>query len=114
MHSSSNAGGAIVVANVAAGTMARLTFHCCKWAEYLAWILNAQRIQVHAELHLESRIAAFRVLALARSFWFLLCICACRAAMLLANAGLTVAAGTFAFLRGGCHFSSFPKMCSNS
>ena len=41
------------------------------------------------------------MLALARFLWALLCICTAGAAMLLADGGLTVAAGMFAFLRGG-------------
>ena len=59
-----------------------------------------------SQLHLESCTAAFRVLALARCLWTLLCVCTCSAAMLLADGGLTVAARMFAFLRG-CHKHSF-------
>ena len=62
--------------------------------------------QVQAKLHLESYIAAFRVLALAWRLWTLLCVCTCGAAMLLADGGLTVAAGMFALLRGGHNRSS--------
>ena len=61
---------------------------------------------VPAELQLVARIAAFRVLALARCLWTLLCVCTCSAAMLLANGGPTVAARMFALLRGGHKRSS--------
>ena len=57
-------------------------------------------------------MAAFRVLALARCFGALLCVCTCGAAMLLANGGLTVAAWVFALLCGGHKYSSSPNMPS--
>ena len=55
--------------------------------------------QVLAKLHLESYIAAFRMLALARCRWTLSFVCTFRAAMLLADGGLTIAARMFALLR---------------
>jgi hypothetical protein len=62
--------------------------------------------QVQAKLHLESYIAAFRVLALARCLWTLLFVSTFGAAMLLADGGLTIAAGVLTFLRGGHKLSS--------
>jgi hypothetical protein len=100
MHNSSNAGGAAIVANVAEGAMAAFTFPNWNHLE-IGHELSTQLIQVQAKLHLESCIAAFRVLALARCLWTLLCVCTCWAAILLADGGLTVAARMFTFLRGG-------------
>ena len=62
--------------------------------------------QVQAKLHLESYVAAFRVLAPARFLWTLLFVGTFGAAMLLADGGLTVAARMFAFFRCG-HERSF-------
>ena len=57
-------------------------------------------------LHLEACITAPRVLALAMCLWFLLRVCTCGAAMLLADRGLTVTARIFALLLGGHKRSS--------
>lgn len=77
-----------------------------KWTEYRTSPLDSKLSQDRAELHLESDIAAFRVFALARCLRTLLCVGTCGAAMLLANGGLTIAAGMFAFVRGGHKRSS--------
>jgi hypothetical protein len=77
-----------------------------KWTEYRTLPLDSQLSQDRAELHLESDIAAFRVFALARCLRTLRCVGTCGAAMLLADGGLTVAAGMFTFFRGGHKRSS--------
>jgi hypothetical protein len=74
--------------------------------EYHSWTLDSLISQVLAKLHLESYIAAFRVLALARCRWTLLFFSTLGAAMLFADSGLTVAARMFTFFRGG-HNCSF-------
>jgi hypothetical protein len=74
--------------------------------EYCTRTLDSLLSQIEAKLHLEPYIAASRVLALARCLWTLLFVCTFGAAMLLADGGLTVTAGMFAFLRGGHKRSS--------
>jgi hypothetical protein len=80
-----------------------------RWVKHRTEFRDSQLRRESGSLHLEANIPdAFWMLALAGFLWFLLYVCTCGTAMLLAARGLTVAARIFALLRGGHKRSLYP------
>ena len=107
MHSSSNAGGATVIANVADGAMARFAFRFFSEGLNIAQRFESQIcVESHAPLHLEAYITALRVLASAGQFGCFLRIGTCITAVILSGRSGAFTSRVFAFLCRG-HESSF-------
>jgi len=115
MHNSSNAGGAMGAESVAEDDM-RCSLPIIV---EMGWTSHGDsRLIVRREsgsLHLEANIPdAFRMLALARCLWTLLCICirTCCTAMLFAALGLTITTWVYALFLSRHKCSFCPNMPS--